>query len=67
MPTHSFSRFVTTWRASHGVGKAVVLALLLGSVLLVCGSCTIERVILYNTEQNPSPRATPIAKIEAHG
>ena len=67
MLTHSFSRFVTTWRASHGVGKAVVLALLLGSVLLVCGSCTIERVILYNTEQNPSPRATPIAKIEAHG
>ena len=67
MPTHSFSRFVTTWRASHGVGKAVVLALLLGSVLLVCGSCTIERVILYNTEQSPSPRATPIAKIEAHG
>jgi len=67
VPTHSFSRFVTTWRASHGVGKAVVLALLLGSVLLVCGSCTIERVILYNTEQSPSPRATPIAKIEAHG
>ena len=67
VPTHSFSRFVTTWRASHGVGRAVVLALLLGSVLLVCASCTIERVILYNTEQNPSPRATPIAKIEAHG
>lgn len=51
----------------RGAAQVVSLVLLLVSVLLVCASCTIERIILYNTEQNPSPRATPIAKIEAHG
>ena len=33
--------------------------LLLGSVLLVCASCTIERMILYNT------RAEPLASRDA--
>lgn len=67
VPTHSFLHSATIWRVSRGVGTVVVLALLLVSVLLVCASCTIERVILYNTEQNPSPRATPIGKIGLNG
>ena len=66
-PPRSSWRFGPFWPLVSGLATGVALALLLGSVLLVCGSCTIERVILYNTEQNPSPRATPIAKIEAHG
>ena len=66
-PPRSSWRCGPFWPLVSGLATAVVLALLLGSVLLVCASCTIERVILYNTEQSPSPRATPIAKIEAHG
>lgn len=58
LPTHSPDRYSTCWRVMRGVGVAVSLGLLLVAVLLVTASCTIERVILYNTETVPSPRRT---------
>lgn len=67
VPPPSSLRCGMLWRVTSTVGTVVVLALLLVSALLVCGSCTIERVILYNTEQNPSPRATAIGKIGPNG
>ena len=60
VPTHGHARSSLLWRVTCGVGTAVSLGLLLVGVLcVVTASCTIERVILYNTETLPSPRRTP--------
>lgn len=50
------------WRGVRGAGKAVLLLLMLLSALLVATSCSIERVILYNTEM-PNPKITASVKI----
>lgn len=61
VPTHSPDRSSTCWRVSSGVGRVVLLGLLLGGALLAATSCTlhVDRVILYNTEMakpSPTPR-----------
>jgi hypothetical protein len=60
VPAYSFDDFSTCWRVMRGVGAVVSLGLLLVAVLLVTASCTIERVVLYNTEM-PNPKPTGIA------
>lgn len=55
VPTKRYDRSSLVWRVSFGVGRVVFPALLLVAVLLAATSCTIERVVLYNTETCPRP------------
>lgn len=60
VPTHSPDSSSGCWRVSSGVGKAVLLGLLLVGVLLgVTSGCTIQEITLYKTVIAPSPRGTP--------
>ena len=60
LPTRSSVNSSTLWVVAFGVGRALLLALMLLVGLGVLSNCSprIEKVILYNTETCPNPRPT---------
>lgn len=63
VPTGSCARSATISRVAFGLGKAGLLALLLGGALLVATSCTFGDVVIYKYETSPRPTVAPSGKI----